>query len=62
MSVECDAANDCCKKSSREGLAGGVVGSLHEEARDSSRTTVTRLTVEEKGEKELTQDYVMHRA
>lgn len=37
MSVEDHDANDCCKKSSREGCAGGVVGSLHEEANDSSR-------------------------
>jgi hypothetical protein len=37
MSVGDHAATDCCKKSSREGCAGGVVGSLHEEACDSSQ-------------------------
>ena len=37
MRQEGHTANDCCKKSSREGGAGVVVGSLHEEASDSSR-------------------------
>ncbi|HEY1254184.1 MAG TPA: hypothetical protein VGF01_05345 [Terracidiphilus sp.] len=37
MRLEDHNANDCCKKSSREGSAGGVVGSLHEDASDSSR-------------------------
>ena len=29
MSMEDHTANDCCKKSLREGCAGGVVDSLH---------------------------------
>jgi len=37
MSVEDHTANDCCKKSSREGCAGAVVGSLHEEVSDSNQ-------------------------
>ena len=37
MSVKDHTATDCCKRSSREGCAGAVVGSLHEEASDSSR-------------------------
>jgi len=56
MSVEDRAANDCCKKSSCEGSAGGVVGSLHEEESDSSRTNCHQANRGGEGRKESRPD------
>jgi hypothetical protein len=52
MSMEDRAANDCCKKSSCEGSAGGVVGSLHEVASDSSLTNYHKANRGGEGRKE----------